>query len=663
MPLVKSCASRGYAWLVSARALPMLGVALLLCLGGGVVHAQSAAVAATGPGMPQILVSGIPADAPIVQTIVDQSYKQAKAQVGSRTRLDDAAWNTLLSAIDRRLQRAGFSQAHAFLATRPSVPELVAQVVPPTKHVPSVSRRKSAQYADGRVSVAGFVIKGVGTHPAADISPASIQQMAQDKLVQMGGSSSHPARLDFKQLQSVADAITRRYRKAGYLVATAYLPTQTMGADGLIRIDVLEGHIGKVVVKGADNYKPWVVAAAANKLRGRVFRKSEVDKALRYSHDLPGAVVSATLKPGAKTGQTDLVLLVKESNPLEVTVGASNYGSPTTGRYRADASLDWYSPLGLGDHLKASLSYALDPHQNTFGSLEYDLPIVPLPGLGVKVGINRSELELNSGVFAALNVQGPTSRQFGEVHWKYLPNDNLSLLTSLRYIREQSTLKAMGFPLSDQKFDVAQLGLSLKHTGSDSRSLDSISLKVRKSIKDQSRKPDLISPNHADDFLVARLDYAHIQWISPTQQLWLKASAQYTRDALVPMEQFAIGGPYSVRAFPIAAGLSDKGFYAAMEYHVAAPGFAKVASPFGKPWGDVLTVEGFVDFARGYAAGANRVVGSQPSTWKGLGVGLTFRLPDWNNLLFHLDVAKPLGNTNGLDWDDYRVYGRFNLTF
>src|SRR3546814_3117420 len=78
-------------------------------------------------------------------------------------------------------------------------------------------------------------------------------------------------------------------------------------------------------------------------------------------------------------------------------------------------------------------------------------------------------------------------------------------------------------------------------------------------------------------------------------------------DALIPLEQFALGGPDSTRAYPIADALRDRGYYTSLEYHVDAPGFGDKVSPFyGRPWRELLEFQVFVDYAKGYSAGANK---------------------------------------------------------
>ncbi|HEX7342329.1 MAG TPA: ShlB/FhaC/HecB family hemolysin secretion/activation protein [Rhodanobacteraceae bacterium] len=638
------------------------------------VHAAQTTAPATLAApvtMPNIVVSGVPMGAPAVQKIINQAYRKAVTKVGASRQLDPAQWQQLLADINTALHAAGYANAHAYLSTQlatfsvPGAKPVAAPAFANGHVLPDMRQRQTATGAAARVAVRGFVVDGVGQHADAGITPKGMQAFADQQFAKLGGGAGHMVKLSFAQLQSVADAITHRYRKAGFIVATAYLPVQTVAADGIIRIDVLEGTIGRIIVKGTKHYRPWVISASAQKLRGKALRKRDVETALLYDRDLPGVSVSSTFQPGEKTGQTDLIMLAREAkHPFAVTLGASNYGTPATGRYRTEAQVDWLDPTGLGDQLSVGVNYALDPHQNTYGSLAYTLPFVKVPGLAMSVGASRSQLQLNNGTFSALHIKGPTSRYFGGLGWKFVNRRDLSMRIGLKYVHEQSSLKATTLPLSDERFNVAQVGFSMKHADRRFHGIGMLSARWRHSLNDESRMPDLVSPNHARRFDVFQLDYTRVQFLSRDQQLYFKFAGQYSRDALVPMEQFSIGGPDSVRAYPIAEDLADRGFYSALEYHVNAPGFAYKPSPFhGIPWQNLLTLEGFVDFARGYAVGADNAFGGETKTYRGAGVGLIFRLPQWHQLLFHLDVSRPLGGLEASDHHDYRVYGRFDLTF
>ncbi|MEW9570865.1 ShlB/FhaC/HecB family hemolysin secretion/activation protein [Rhodanobacter sp. Si-c] len=561
------------------------------------------------------------------------------------------------------------AQAAPGAAPRPAAQTPAAPVpaAPPDRVVPPLRERDVGSAQTQRIAVLGFHVDGVGEHKGTGITPASIQSLADAQFHKLGGGNGQPAQLGFDQLQGVADTITDRYRKAGFIVALAFLPAQTVGNDHIVRIQVLEGKIGRIIVKGTRRYHPGVIAAPAEKLRGKALQKNDVDTALLYDRDLPGVSVTSTFQPGEQTGDTDLIMVAREApRPYTITLGANDYGTDLTGRYRAEAGITWNSPLGIGDSLAANVDYAMDPSQNVYGSVAYRAPTVVVPGLSMVVGATRSELQINSGQFAKLNVEGPSSSYFGGADWKFVNDEDLKMAGTLHLIREESKLNLGGFdfPLSDERFDVADLGFGMQHIDKRFNGVDILQVDVRKSISDDSKQPDLVSPDHSRSFLSERISYTRLQFLTRTQRLYFKFNGQYSDDVLAPLEQFAIGGPDSVRAYPIADSLSARGYYTSLEYHVDAPGFSDKVSPFrGRPWRELLELETFLDYARGFPVAQERASGLTPVTYSGAGAGFIFRLPFWHHLEFHLDGAVPLGSQKASDDHGYHVYGRFGLTF
>jgi len=514
------------------------------------------------------------------------------------------------------------------------------------------------------LQVRGFRVRDVGEHAKAGVTPASVQALA-DAQFQALAQGQPVVALRFEQLQAVADAITRAYRLSGFIVSTAYLPAQTPGPEQIVEIRVLEGRVGQVEVKGASRYRASTLAAPLQALQGRALRKQDVDSALLYVRDLPGVSVSSVLQPGQHEGETDVLLVASEApRPYAISLGGNNYGTDLTGRYRAQLGLAWNSPLGLGDVLSASYAYSLDPRQSRIGALSYALPVPAVPGFGAVIGASRSELEVRNGVFATLGLQGPTSVVYLGSDWKFVNRENLQWQASARYLREQSRLSAAGIQLSDQKFDVVELSTALRRTDLRWRGIDLLQLSLRQSLKDRSATPDLVSPEHDSHFSIARLSYTRMQYLSRTQRLYLKLNGQYSDDALTPMEQFAVGGPDSVRAYPVSDALGDRGYYAALEYHVDAPGFADAASPFnGRPWREVLELDVFADHAQVYPASGNRATTAAVTTFDGAGAGVTLRVPQWKSFELRLSAAKPTGGRDASDGRDVRFYSRFGFTF
>ncbi|MBN6102204.1 ShlB/FhaC/HecB family hemolysin secretion/activation protein [Xanthomonas sp. CFBP 8703] len=513
------------------------------------------------------------------------------------------------------------------------------------------------------IAVQAIRVTGVGEHPRQDITPQRLQALADARLRELGGQAL-PAQLSFAQLQQIADALTQAYRQAGFLVARAYLPVQTIGADRSVEIRVAEGRVGKITVEGTRRYDDRLIASPALALQGQILRQQDLQSALLYARDLPGVSVTSVLKPGAQLGETDVVIQASEDRPLQVSVGASNYGTESIGRYRAQLGVDWNNPLGLGDHLSASYAYALDPANNWQGSFAYQVPIADVDGLSVNAAYTRSLINLDTGAFAALGIQGPTQQKSLGLDWKFRNTDAWRMQAWLHLIQESSRIQGLGVLLSKQKFDVVELGAALRHDDRQRHAIDALQLSVRSALDDDSQRTDYLYAQHDRHFLVARLAYTRLQGLTATQRLQLRLNGQYSDDALTPLEQFSLGGPTSVRAFALGGALGDRGFDSSLEYQIDAPGFAGAASPFGgRPWDELLTASVFYDYGRVYPNGANRAVYDAVTTFQGPGVGLNFRLPHWQGLSFDLAAAKPTGGTEPADGKNVRYWARFGLTF
>lgn len=503
----------------------------------------------------------------------------------------------------------------------------------------------------------GFRVHGVGAHADAGITPDTMQALADARFRALAGGDG-PARLDFGQLQSVADEITVAYRRAGFIVSRAYLPAQEIGDDGVVRIDVLEGRLGQVTVEGASRYRPSVLSASTRRLEGRVVRRDELEPALLHLRDLPGVSASPVLQPGRNPGETDLVIAAsEEARPFGVSMAGNNYGTDVTGRYRAQIGLAWRNALGLGDVFTASYTHAFDPQQSQFASLAYAVPVHAVDGLGLSAGYTRSEMEVGG----ALPLSGPTSIAFVGTDWKFLNREHLQMQASLRLLRERSDLSLSGLQLSAQRFDVVEAGYTLRHVDRRWRGVNLVQAQVRQAVDDASMDPDLVTFDRDSHFTLLRLSLARMQYLSRSQRLYGRFYGQYSEDVLVPMEQISLGGPDSIRALAVSEALGDRGYQATLEYQVDAPGFGDRASPFGgRPWRDLLQFDVFVDHGRVLGAPERR--GGRGATYHGAGTGLTFRLPHHHGFELRLMAATPVGGTRPND-DDVRVWARLGLTF
>ena len=161
------------------------------------------------------------------------------------------------------------------------------------------------------------------------------------------------------------------------------------------------------------------------------------------------------------------------------------------------------------------------------------------------------------------------------------------------------------------------------------------------------------SGKHAGgNFSKLEFRYDHLRRFTANQTLIATLSGQYSNDLLSSMEQMALGGPTSVRAYPISEYLVDSGYFGSLEWTIGAPGFADKRAYGDYTWGKLLQVAVFADIAGGTIN--DPLPTDRPSvSISGVGVGLRINSARFSA---RLDVAKPVTGVSGQNVKDIQAY-------
>jgi len=141
---------------------------------------------------------------------------------------------------------------------------------------------------------------------------------------------------------------------------------------------------------------------------------------------------------------------------------------------------------------------------------------------------------------------------------------------------------------------------------------------------------------------------------------------QWSSNALSTLDQLALGGPTSARAYEVAAYVADQGVYGSLEWLIGAPGFASRPAFAGKTWGELLQLSFFGDLAHGQtnAGSAGQATVFPPETLKDWGVALQFDLP--NRVYARVSWAEKISPSAYFTQQDSRssrVYASLGLHF
>ena len=411
-----------------------------------------------------------------------------------------------------------------------------------------------------KVNVSGFRITG-----NKSVMETELQILLLDNL----GKENN-----FDDLQKAADAISNYYRGKGYFVARAYLPQQEI-AGGIVEIAVLEGIVGKTQVAraGENRTKPEVIQRIldANVPVGSVVQEASLEKAALLTNDLPGLSASASLDPGANTGETDVTLNVTEGKLLSATVDVDNYGNRFTGQNRLGATVYLNSPLGLGDQLSVR---GMTTNENLkFGRINYQLPV---GGAGTRVGVAYSRV--NFEVCCQIGITPTGEGRIASVYALHplARSRNFSAYLNVNY-DDKKSINRSGIG-ADRERDI---GLFTVGTSLESRdqfagggfNFANISISTgRLKIKDPTdQAADAAGPKAAGGFTKIALQGARTQRLSDRFSLYGGINGQVANDNLDSAEKFSLGGAQGVRGYPSGEAAGDSGYVAQIELRADLP--------------------------------------------------------------------------------------------
>ena len=456
----------------------------------------------------------------------------------------------------------------AFAADRPDSGSLLRESAPPPtlrpqQQLPKIEPQqpqKEVETSEVRVKVSGFTFTGNTVFSGEELTALMSGFVGKE--------------LTLAELNAAAAIITNAYRAKGYFLASANIPPQTIKTDAPIIIEIVEGILEGVRLET----KPAETRTSRSLLRryinriptGKPADEETLSDMVMRINEIPGISSRILLEPGSQPGTTRALLEITEGKPYSISLDSDNHGSYSTGYYRIGSTLELYSPLQMGDlfTLRAQTSFSGNTQTVQTG---YSLPI---SGSGTKVGFNYSFVTYQLGEsFKSLDASGEAHNFTLSVTQPVVRSRNLILNVSLAsegkllddrtgssgQKNQRHTVSGQG-GVSGVEMD-AWLGggstsFSLTYTGGFVGIDDAATLTT-----DQSATG--LHTNGGYNKLAMSL-YRN-QNIYKNLSLFTGANGQWASTNLDSAEQFSLGGPAAVRAFPVSEASGDKGFVSTAE--------------------------------------------------------------------------------------------------
>lgn len=456
--------------------------------------------------------------------------------------------------------------------------------------------------------------------------------------------------LTLQQLGEAVARITAHYQAAGYPLARAIIPAQTI-QDGVVDIQVIEARYGGIKLDNRSRVRDSLLQATLGPLQsGAVIEQGPMDRSLLLLSDIPGAQVGATLRPGSEVGTADLLVNAAPTPFLTGNVVLDGYGNRFTGRERLGGTLNVVNPLHHGDILSASVltSLADSGRGLNYARLSYE---TLLNGYGTRLGGAYSLLRYRLGdSLDAIQAHGTAEVAGLWVRHPLLRGADLNLNGQLQFdhtkLRDHVDLIGLK---TDRHLDTWTASLSGDWRDSlFSGGINTWNLRYtggRVGFDDPAAQlADAATARTQGNYSKWNLNAARLQRIGPRDALYLVFAGQWANDNLDSSQKMSAGGPYTVRAYDTGAISGDSGVLGTAEWR------HELGTWLGR-WQAVA----FADSAhvvinrRTWAAGVNS------ATLSGLGLGLNWSGP--NQWAARLYVATPVGSTPALVPNTARARG------
>jgi hemolysin activation/secretion protein len=557
-----------------------------------------------------------------------------------------------------------------------ALPRVEPAVQPPDRQrelfdIPRMYDRPLGLEEGPRIMVKAFKLQGAVDRPKHHLRAADAQA-----ILEKARAAQPPQGFSINQLQEVAKKVAAYYDEHGYILAQAFIPAQKV-ADGIVVVQVLEGRLAKVKVEGNKRYPSSTLARPFQPLVGAPVDKDSIESALLTLTNYPGLTAFGVLGAGSEVGTTDLTVRVQSEERFRLETVIDNYGTQFAGEYRAQLTLTVNDPLHMADRLKLTGLYAAGVSSGTshgaYGGADYEIPVFS-PNDSLHLVHLTNQYNVGAAAAAVTTAKSDGKTRVDEIGYRHdFDRTRLgSASIGVAFNVKSANFDSPPSIVYDDKLTTARVDAQWERVDTRFRGVDTILLSYTHGFNGLLGALGAYDPAEAADSHSSRLGASgefnkfnlqmqRLQRLTQYTSLVLRVDSQYTRDPLVSLEQFSMGGPDSVRAYSVSEALAEKGGVASLEFVVGAPGFASHPGPGSHTWGDILQFSLFVDYANGELNPP--LVSSQNSTvaLSGVGGAVQFSLP--GRLFARVDVSTHLTDRIPTDGHSPQCYFRLGTSF
>jgi hemolysin activation/secretion protein len=445
---------------------------------------------------------------------------------------------------------------------------------------------------------------------------------------------------DFGTVQQALEALTEAYVGRGYNAVRVLVPEQDL-VSGRVRLQVIEARVKNVRLEGNRFFDKANIVASLPALRvGEPPNTRAIGQNVQLANENPAKQVSIVFEGTDAPGEADAILRVADFDPRRVTLSLDNTGTPQTGNLRAGAGYQNANLTGRDDVLNAQFitSPTKASDVKIFG-VGYRLPVYSWGGA---FDLTAGYSDVSSGTVQNLfNVSG-SGTILGARYTQGLQRvgayeQRLAFGLDYRAFKQNVTLVGTtGTLVPDITIHPVSLSYTgrLSELGSDLSVVASVAENLPGGNDGDQTAFTLQRPGAPARYRIYRLNGAWSKTLPADYLFRAVGNLQYTRDPLVPGEQFGMGGQDSVRGFYERESANDVGTRLSAELY--GP---EIGEKIAKGWR--ARILGFADAAQGSDRAPARAADTGLSS-----VGIGLRMNEGRSISIRADAARVL-NTSG----------------
>jgi len=359
----------------------------------------------------------------------------------------------------------------------------------------------------------------------------------------------------------IAQTITNMYRHDGYILSKAVVRSQQVD-KGIIRIDIIEGFVGKVNIQG-DVAGPRKLLNSYRKilLNSKPLLAKDLERYLLLIDDLPGLSVKSVLTPSeVQLGATDLTLILASKKYDDGSRGVDNPSSKFNRPIQISHITNTNSLLGLYERIGFQAVVTKHIDELRFFNRFYEIPV---PSGKAKIYFSTSGSKSQPGTdLEEFKLKGGSPNFTLKATHPFIRSRSKNLYANFSFINRNSTKKFLGETDSEDKLRIANLGLSYDFVD-DFRGVNLLSINWSQGFgfsgAREKGSPNLSNSEGRSGFTKFSGEVLRLQPLAPTWILLGGVSWQYALDKLLASEQFGLGGSQFGRVYDFSEITGDHG--------------------------------------------------------------------------------------------------------